>query len=45
MMTSKAMSKVTNIAIVNTAAVSSDFHHAMWPTKTMNPAISRKLAT
>ena len=26
MMTSKAMSKVTNIATVNTAAVSSDFH-------------------
>ena len=32
MMTSKAMSKVTNITAVNTKAVSSDFHSAILPT-------------
>jgi hypothetical protein len=45
MMTSKATSKVTNIAAVNTKAVSSDFHSAILPTKRMKPEISRKLAT
>ena len=45
MMTSKAMSKVTNMTSENTNAVSSDFHSAIVPTKRMKPAISRKLAT
>ena len=45
MMTSNAMSKVTNITAVNTKAVSSDFHSAILPTIRMKPAISRKLAT
>ena len=45
MMTSNAMSKVTNITAVNTKAVSNDFHYAILPTIRMKPEISRKLAT
>jgi hypothetical protein len=45
MITSNAISKVTNMIIENTKLVSSDFHKAMRPTIHMKPAISTKLAT
>ncbi len=40
MITSKAISNVTNITMENRNAVISDFHNAMCPMKYMKPAMS-----